>query len=117
MKKYVAALLCLISSPALANDGPCTDKVPPARYAAMATPAYELITLTSQTELVRQCGGGRWDRFLACALNDSPVIYVMSDRFIADLAGDPHKGRRWKGCLLKHEEAHLNGWPGTHPAD
>jgi len=114
IRKIVALLALCATTPALA-DGPCTDQVPPARYTQMAAPDYELVTFTSQAELVRSCGGDRWSRYLACALTDAPVIHMMSDNFFAQIAGDPHKGRRWKDCLIAHEVAHLNGWPGDHP--
>lgn len=106
----LAAMVTII--PATANDGPCSELVPPARYATMPTPDYELIVLTSHDDLRLACGG---NPYFACALTSEPVILMMSDNYIAEAAGDFYRGRRWKACLLTHEIAHLNGWPGTHP--
>lgn len=104
----VFILSLIFSSPSLANDGPCSEQLPPASYVAMPAPAFELIRVSSHRELQQICGS-MWTIF-ACAMNDRPVVYMMSDRFIAEKAGDFHKGRRWTACLITHEVAHLNGW-------
>lgn len=104
----VAVVACTSVAKA-GTDGPCTDNLPPAQYASMPEPAtWQLVRMSSQTELRQACGVAF--RLLACALNDQPVVYMMSDQFIAELAGDWHKGKRWAACLVDHELAHLNGW-------
>lgn len=111
MRNILITLLALcVATPVLANDGPCSEQLPPASYVAMPAPAYTLIRYASQEEMVDACHGGRWDRLFACAIRGDATIHMMSDNYIAQKAGDYHKGKRWVACLITHEVAHLNGW-------
>ena len=100
------AIILAVALPVFANDGPCSEQLPPSQY-MNGNVEYQIVTVSSQSELSSLCG---YNRVLACAMRDQPLIYMISDNFIADLAGDYHKGRRWKQCLITHEVAHINGW-------
>lgn len=99
-----AAFLVALASPAFAGTV-CTDLVPPARYQSMQVPAYELVVLSNIYVMHRQCGQ---ETRLGCADSRTMTIYVL-----ADVTSDPVRFP----CLMRHEIAHLNGWPGNHPND
>jgi hypothetical protein len=100
-------LVFAIILPVFANDGPCSEQLPPSQFMSDNV-EYQIVIVSTMRDLQLACHNP--NRLLACALNDRPVIYMIQDRFIAELAGDVHKGRRWKQCLITHEVAHLNGW-------
>lgn len=98
-------LVCLalaFASPALAGSV-CTDGRPPDRYLSMPAPDYTLIVVPNTLALHRHCSS---EPMLGCAKRKTMTIYVLER-----VTTDPVRFR----CLLRHEEAHLLGWPGDHP--
>lgn len=100
------AVFALFASPAFAGS-PCTDLVPPAKYRFEPTIAYSVKRI-ADVHMTKFCGPpqnafGR--PVLACADRETNTIYVVRNL----------PEQEWLRCLLIHEKAHLNGWPGSHP--
>ena len=98
-----AVALALLATPAVAGSV-CTDLVPPARYLEMPRPEYTLDAIDNIYTMHRVC---MHETRLGCS--DRRIMTVF---YLASLADDPVRFR----CFLRHEEAHLNGWPGDHPS-
>ena len=100
---FQLALACtaLALSPAVAFASPCTDRVPPAQYVYEPVEPYT-VERVSRTKLNALCAP--WTPYFACADSVTNTIYI-----VYDVPAD------YWWCLMDHEKAHLNGWPGDHP--
>lgn len=79
---------------------------PPARYDHEPRAAYH-VSYMPQEKLQRICAGEvhtQGDMVLGCSMPDVGLIF-MAKGLKADVAD----------VILRHEKAHLNGWPHSHP--
>lgn len=107
MRSLITVIAAVVAAPALAGT-PCTDLVPPEVYRYEPTVEYQVIRVEKH-ELPDVCGPLL--PIYACAVQGGgmiPTIYLVEDNYF------PHPS--YEACLLTHEKAHINGWPGTHPA-
>lgn len=100
----LVAAIALGASPAFAGSV-CTDLVPPAHYLDMPAPAHTVVHVAGKRALQRMCRNPAVR--LGCADSTTMTIYVL-----AELRQDPVR----HACLMRHELAHLKGWPGDHPS-
>lgn len=99
--------LTTLTAPAFAQNEVC-GRLPPMRYIHEPTQPYTV--LRADEELLREkCNPGIWALAptpLACAVIETNEIVIRNYL---------HGGERMLRCILVHEKAHLNGWPGDHP--
>lgn len=78
---------------------------PPPRYDHEPRVAYH-ISYVSQPKLQRICRGEvqrKGDLVLGCSLSELGLIYI-ADGLSPDV----------RRLIVRHEKAHINGWPHTH---
>jgi hypothetical protein len=114
----ISALLGFNSLPANSQKlvyDPCVYQVPPKRYlekSPLRLPDY-IHYITDMEEMNSICGIPRFETTYGCVIEhmaNGNVVRV--GMFIFD-TGDPVSN----ACLLKHELAHINGWPSSHPLE
>lgn len=130
----VALALCALAGPAFAlpsvphlPDGAvprdiCGIEVPPARYSrgreikiGVDGPHYVVAT-----QVARECRSAGTDRAVGCTTSIMLGRTVIAYRVL--IAARPIAGTNpactpamWRASILRHERAHLAGWPQDHP--
>lgn len=109
MKKVLALLMCFSISPALA-DIECVIKYPaPPQYASVPLPAGTITRFMPLAEVQRAYFDFTGKRsFGTCGVLGFVAPGNPSTIFVADDVSC------WRD-VLRHEEAHVKGWPASHP--
>lgn len=126
-----AVALCLLAGHAVAlpavpflpvKRDVCGIQAPPARYSrgreiklGVDGPHYVVAA-----KVARECRGAGTDRAVGCTTSILLGRTVIAYRVL--IASNPPPGRypgctpaMWRASILRHEMAHIAGWPADHP--
>lgn len=129
----IAAVACFIAAPALAlpfaplPNVPrdiCGIEIPPARYDRPAKLPLDGPHYVSADAVARECVGSGEHDAVGCTtmtgLRDSKGFHALAARVL--IAKGPVPGTnpactpaKWRASVLRHERAHVAGWPQNHP--
>jgi len=135
MKRLVLALaLGLLADPALALPGLsrlpdgayprdiCGIQIPPKRYAGKQ-PTVEAVDgphYVKARQVARECRASGEPKAVGCT-----TAFLLGKTLIAYrvvIASQPPPGtdarctpQKWRASILRHERAHMAGWPPNHP--
>lgn len=129
----IAATACFIAAPALAlpfaplPDVPrdiCGIETPPARYDGPSKLPLDGPHYVSADVVARECVRSGERLAVGCTtttgLRDSKGFHAIAARVL--IAERPVAGTapactaaKWRASILRHERAHLAGWPQNHP--
>jgi hypothetical protein len=132
MKKPLAFVLsCALASPALALPAVpslpvprdvCGIQIPPARFArgreiriGVDGPHYVVAT-----QVAHECRSAGTDRAVGCTTSILLGRTVIAYRVLIADTPPPGTDKRctpaqWRASVLRHERAHMAGWPADHP--
>ena len=132
MRTPLAILLCALSTSALAlpavphlpgHRDICGIQIPPARYdRAVITPKVGIDGphYVAAKQVARQCKDSGTDKAVGCTTSILLGKTVIAYKVL--IASNPPPGRypgctpaKWRASILKHERAHMAGWPSDHP--
>lgn len=110
MKVTVGALAALALSTTIAAAqfvSPCDYPPIPERFDFVPQPYPEIIK-TTPGNLWAYC---RDKAAIACATNGLTAVAMIDDDAMRGLGFTEEQ----QACVLRHELAHINGWPADHP--
>lgn len=129
----ISAAVCLLAAPAMALPfAPlpvvprdiCGIEIPPARYEHAAKLPLDGPHYVSADVVARECVGSGERLAVGCTtttgLRDAKGFHAIAARML--IAKGPVAGTnpactaaKWRASILRHEQAHLAGWPANHP--
>lgn len=133
MRLPLALTLCALAGPALALPfAPlpkiprdiCGIEIPPSRYDRPAKLPLDGPHYVSAAIVARECVGSGEHDAVGCTtvtgLRDAKGFHATAARIV--IAAHPVAGTasactpaKWRASILRHERAHLAGWPQNHP--
>lgn len=132
MRTPLTILLCALSTSALALPAVphlpvprdiCGIQIPPARYdRAVITPKVGIDGphYVAAKQVARQCKDSGYQDAVGCTTSILLGKTVIAYRVL--IATSPPAGTDprctpavWRASILKHERAHMAGWPAFHP--
>lgn len=133
LRMAISAMICLAALPALSLPFAarpavprdiCGIQIPPARYDRNSKLPLDGPNYVSAAVVARSCLNSGEPRAVGCTnitgLTDAKGFHAVAARMW--IASDPVAGTnpsctpaKWRASILRHERAHLAGWPSDHP--
>ena len=130
MRAPLALILCALASPALALPSVphlpglrdiCGIQIPPARYDRLPSKvkAVDGPHYVKARQVARECRGSGEPSAVGCTTSILLGKTIIAYRVL--IANQPPPGTdarctpaKWRASILRHERAHMAGWPAGH---